>query len=205
MQGMSPQVNDGEATLGEFRTSTTNELVGGVEAPFRVVPLYMKNQWVEYQVLADGDTKFLGILDIDQTNHNAPYEWSEDGFNYKRQKIMTFFVLLESDLAEGTSMPYVLVMKGTSSRAGKKLLTTMYMLNKSRGRAPWGTVCEVSAKIVKEKNRSYAVMDVKEVGVLASDHDETAATWVNAVTAQSVTVDSDNGSQTSASEEDIPF
>lgn len=141
MQGLSQLVADGKAMMGEFRDSLSGEKLGSITEPIAIVPFHVEKVW---DVLVEEGDQFKWVrsepLIEDPTkegyNDNLPWSDKEDGLEIKRVRRMNFYVMLPSQIDDGTSVPYVLSFKSTSYREGKKLFTQMYMRNRKANLPP---------------------------------------------------------------------
>lgn len=161
MQGLSEKVTAGEASFGELVDSVSGEVLGGPKQPLEIIPISMK----KLVVVEEYDAKskkyhYKETLPGTPENEALPYE--EEGI--KRTGMMSFFVLLPRDVAQGGAIPKVLTIRGTSRQAGRIMATQMYAINASA--TPWlpppAFTFTLSVKIEKNEKGTYAVFEAKK-------------------------------------------
>lgn len=169
MQPMSDKVTAGEAAFGEFRESLNNAKLGDFKAPFGIVPFHMEKVFIEYKIVTQGQKvtkEFLRVVPITPANEDSKYEDTEVGEDGKvypiaRDYTMNFYVLLVSELASGEgALPYILSTRRTSSKAGKKLVTQMFVKNTQAGKTPASTICNIACAKQTNDEGTWAVIDV---------------------------------------------
>ena len=169
MQPMSDKVTAGEAAFGEFRESLNNTRLGDFKTPFEIIPFHMEKVFIEYKIVTQGQKttkEFLRVVPITPANEDAKYEDTEVGEDGKvypiaRDYTMNFYLLLASELRSGEgAMPYILSTRRTSSKAGKKLATQMYVKNLQAKKTPASTMCLVTAGKQTNDEGTWAVIDV---------------------------------------------
>ena len=152
MQGLSQNVMDGKAKMGDIVDSMTNEVLGGRDKPleflpFKVEKIFYVEEW------KDGSWKFSAIEKVTQENVNTPNEVVRDGKKFKYTYTLNFFVLIE-----GKGLPYLLAFKSTSMRAGKALFTQMYVSNRALGKAPCANWMNLVVTQTKNDKGTYATI-----------------------------------------------
>lgn len=155
MQASSVLVTDGKATMGEFRDSLSGVKMGSIAEPIEVVPFHVEKYW---DIMEQEGENFKWkrsmplIEDPTKEGYNDGLAWEgEDlGVPVRRVRRMNFYVMLPSEIAAGTSLPYIFSFKSTSYREGRKLWTQMYVRNYRAKLAPCGYTIKIGGK--KEKN-----------------------------------------------------
>ena len=185
LQHMSEKVTSGLAKYGEFRDSINNEKVGDLATPFEIIPFHLQGKWMEFDIITNkaGARKreFKQVVPI-QNNPNLPgYNDSlpyvdADG-KVERDRVMDFYVLLPSEVAAGTALPYVISFKRTSIKAGKKLALQMYIRNRDAKLPPAGVVFKLSGKSTNNDDGEFVVMDVQTSRKATQEELEVAFKW----------------------------
>lgn len=149
------------AEPGEMRDTIENKLFGDTEKPFEFIPIHMNTFWAEYDMTGGGQGKYMGSMPVTAANDNLAREEMVAGKKIKRVKTYECFVLIPSEIKDGSAFPYVLSFRITSSRAGKTLLTQMYVKNAHAGKAPYANVCELSLTEGANDHGEYFIQHVK--------------------------------------------
>lgn len=156
MQPVSELVADGKATMGEFRDSLSGAKLGSIAEPIEVIPFHVEKFWDVMEEDDDGNFKWARSEPLIENpaapgyNDNLPWADKVNGVDIKRVRRMNFYVMLPSEVAAGTSVPYIFSFKSTSYREGKKLFTQMYLRNKRANLPPPGFLFKIGG--VKQKN-----------------------------------------------------
>ncbi len=140
MQGLSELVSARKAQQGDFVRSTTSEKLGDPESPVQFIPLKMTSDWVNFERL-NGKWEFRGMESRNAKNEDLPWEYKQNGADWKRMKTLNVFALLPADIAayqkeikaaaekgeipdlDKTLLPVVLTFRSTSFNAGKGVAT----------------------------------------------------------------------------------
>jgi len=189
MQAMSDKVaKDGSAKAGELRENLVNDMIADVGEKVTVVPVHARTIWLlteERQVGKKVDRTFKGIEELTPENEMSPFEEElEDGGKLVRTKQIEVYCLLESD----PTMPFIVSFAKTSLRAGKKMLTQMYMKNQASGLDPSGAKMWIASKQEQGDQGAYYVMDVGFSGLSKNDEVLTALKWYKSITSGQVKV-----------------
>lgn len=180
MQGQSEKVLSGDAGFGDLRDSVSGDLLGGPKKPLEVIPFLMKKVIIVSEKEARG-TKYNYKETLEATPENENLPWEEG--NLKRQKIMSFFVLLPEELAKGGAIPKLISFRGTSMEAGKIIATQMHAINGSA--TPWlpppAFVMSISVKLDKNDKGNFAVLEAKKGRASTPDEIATAFHWFESI------------------------
>ena len=177
MQGLSQLVAEGDAKMGEFRDSLTGELLAAEGETLSIIPFHLEKTWLT----TDANGEFVGIEPITPANSDRQFEDTDEaGRQVRNFKCMNFYVLLADKMGTG-AMPYVVTFRSTSSKAGRKLATMMYMKNRSMNLPPAATVVDLFGKREKNDKGTYIVMDVKESRRSSNEELEEAFNWFKVV------------------------
>ena len=184
MQGMSLMVMDGEtgAKPGEFRRSTTKEVVGGLKQPIQFIPLTFRNRWMKHEVVGE-QKEYRGTEARRAANEDLPWEYEEEGRQFFRTKVVEVFALLPADVAEEEKalkalkddelpdlskslMPIVISFRSTGFKAGQVVVSHFAQarqISERIGREikPYDYMLELSCRQEKKDKNIYYVPDVK--------------------------------------------
>lgn len=175
MQGLSKLVTDRKAQLGEFRDSVNGTLMGSIDEPMEFIPFKVDKLWVK-TITSKGKTSFEGIEPITRDNENAPREEQLANGDYLHRDY-TYYVycLLPKDVEEGQVIPYIISLKRTSIKAGKKVMTQMFVRNKMAGKTPASWVMQLTGKLTSNDKGTFVVLDVNTMHRPTSNEELSAA------------------------------
>ena len=172
MQALSQLVSDDKAKVGDLVNSVTEEKLGDYETPVKFVPFKVEKLWFNY--LATGDKpEFESIEPVTAANINRPNETTVDGVKRTHQ-----YALRAYTLVEGEQLPLVITFKSTSLRAGKQLMTEMFVKNKMAGKNPAARYMELISKKEKNDKGTFCVFSLKAGDASPSEMQSTALQWV---------------------------
>ena len=211
MQFMSEKVKDRTAEYGELRGSLNNDKFGDVKSPLEFIPVSVNKFFIASDIIIKKDgTRNLEYRELIPIQDNPLAEgynddWgrtSKDGLtDYMR--VLEFYVLLPSEVEEGTELPYILSFKSTSNRAGKKLMTQMYVKNRAANKVPPATACELSLTDKENDKGQFCVQDVKASRPSTDKEIAAAFKWYKVINAGGVKVD--NSDIAPSESEEVPF
>jgi hypothetical protein len=188
------------AEPGEFRDTIENKLFGSIEKPFDFIPLHMTTFWAIYDMTEGGQGKYLSTETVNAANENLPREEVIGKQKIKRIKTYECYVLLPEEVKTGTAFPYVLSFRVTSARAGKTLLTQLYVKNAYAGKPPYANVCELSLTEEANDHGDFFVQHTKPKRTATAEELAEAEKWYGLITAGQVAKD-DSDLKGSAEEE----
>lgn len=140
MQGLSELVTARKAQLGDMVRSTTGEKLGDPEHPIRFIPLKMTSEWIVQEKIGK-KYEYRRTEPRTAANENAPWEFKQDGTEWKRTKVINVYALLPQDIANfqaeikrlqasgempdlnKTLLPVVIPFRSTSFNAGRSVAT----------------------------------------------------------------------------------
>lgn len=191
-QPQSKYVLAGTAMMGDVMESTNGTKLGSIKAPLEFIPFHHVENWIEFE--GNGNAKkFKSIYPITPENDGQLLEEIVAGKSISRDRTLEYFVLLPSDLAKGIKRPYVLSFRRTSSKAGKKLYTTMFVTNPANNRIPAATVCKLSGEVKTNDKGTFVVLDVTESRDSTTVEMQAAFEWFRTVaTAKDLVVDNNS-------------
>lgn len=206
MQGMSDAVSEGKAGVGEWRDSVNLNKFGGLNDSFEVIPFHVTKHWDIEVEQEDGKFKWARTEPIIENpaapgyNDQLPWQDKEEGKNIKRIRRLNFYVLIPSEVKEGTSIPYVVSFKSTSLKEGQKMLNQMYVRNLRAKLTPASYKFKLA--VTKEENdKGKWFVPVVELGGLSNVTEiQEAHSWFKTVTAKASTVKVDDSDITKNAE-----
>lgn len=181
MQGLSKLVMNGEAKVGELVDSLTKEVLGGqVSAKenkaVEFIPLFSWRAWKISHLVGD-KYKYVSQVPITTANENDPIEFAENGEKYRRDKVLSFYVLRPEDIKNGTAFPYAISFQRKAMSAGKNLASFIMKLNKMNKTS----ASKVFAVSVKKEENDLGTFFVPEIAVVRdttkAEYDEAFNTW----------------------------
>jgi hypothetical protein len=188
------------AEPGELRDTIENKLLGSVDKPLEFIPVHMTTFWAIYDMTEGGQGKFLETIPVTATNEGLKREEVIGNQKIKRVKTYECFVLLPEEVKAGAAFPYVLSFRVTSSRAGKTLLTQMYVKNAYAKKAPYANVCELSLTEESNDHGDFFVQHTKPKRAATTDEVAEAARWYELIVGGTVSKD-DSDLSTSGEEQ----
>lgn len=194
MQGLSQMVADGIAKMGEFRDSISSELLGSIDQPVEIIPFYLQKHWDIMEEDGKGNFKWARTVPLidnpmsPEYNDNWAWEAEDNGIKVKRVRRMNFFVLVASQIGQG-SMPYVLSFKSTSLKEGKKLFTEMYVRNVRAGVPPAAFTYTLSGKKEKNDKGTYIVPTLTRSSKTNIDALKECLEWIKVINSGAARVD----------------
>ncbi len=177
------------AEPGEFRDTVENKLFGSTEHPFDFLPIHMLTFWAVYDMTEGGQGKFMTTMPVTPANENFAREEVIGGQKIKRIKTYECYALIPEEIKTGAAFPYVLSFRVTSSRAGKTLLTQMYVKNKMAGKLPWSVVCENALTEESNDHGDFFVQHTKPKRAASAEEQAEAQKWYEMINAGKVKKD----------------
>ncbi len=187
MQMMSVKVAEDKAKFGELRDSMNYSLLGGFTQACEFIPFFLEKVWVEYTVTEQGGKKtkeYLRQIPITTQNEELPYQ--EPGL--ERDRTLNFYCLLAS---QPNGMAHVISFRRTSLKAGIKVSTQMFIINRDANKLPCATVFKLSTekKVNTDTNGSYAVMNVEVSRAATVEEQVACVNWSKRVKGGQTKVD----------------
>lgn len=200
MQPSSGFVNEGKATLGDFRHSLSAEKVGSILEPVAIIPFHY-TKCIDVVDAGDGN-KLIRKDPFNAQTSQLPREDVEDGRKVKRFTRLDFFCLVPSLMAGGSTLPCVVSFKSTGYKAGSLILTQWAEIQaanikaKQEGRLkdirlPFSKMFALAGtKHTNEKKQTYCVPSIQVAGDVPMDLQATALQWLQTVkTSKNIKVD----------------
>lgn len=216
-QPMSKKVTEeGIASFGDIRDSLENEKFADFKTSLEFIPFFLQRKWVEYKLQqkeksVEMEKVYVRTLPL-VTNPQSPeyndklvYEEVVNGEMIQRDRVLDFYVLIASKIAEG-GIPHVISFRRSSMKAGKALYTQCYVKNIAAGKTPASYVMSLS--VTKETNEkgTYGVMNIRTGRETTPEEMAAVRQWLSVVQAGKVKVDeSDLVTESSLGEAPLPF
>lgn len=205
MQGLSELVNARKAAQGDMVKSTTGEIVGGPDKPAEFIPLTFFNQWI-LQEKVGNKYEFRGVEPMTAANADLPWDFQQDGTQWKRVKSINVYALLPGDIAREREakklaqktgempdpntalMPVLVSFRSTSYKAGQAIVT--HFARAKKYNLP-GYVSTMKLKCRQDKNDlgTFYVFDVEQGSKASKEDQEVASEWYKLLATSKVRVD----------------
>lgn len=195
MQATSDLVTEGKANMGEFRDSLSGVLLGKIDAPFECIPFFVDKCWDIQQQGDDDKFKWIKTVPVVENpaspdyNDNWPWAKEEDGIKYKNIRRFNFYVLLPSEVAKGSSIPYIFSFKSTSMKEGKKLFSQMYMRNTRSGLPPAAYHVKIGGTREKNDQGAFIVPSFELAGQSTPEELAECLNWIRMIKGGRVKID----------------
>lgn len=205
MQSMSKEVTDGDRKLGDIVDTSAGEVVADFKTTFDFLPFHLHKVWLRTvhngsRYAYDKDDSNCCIEDVTPANENRSWEVTIDGKQYKNEKIFQFYGVRPEDM----SIPYIVSYKSTSMKAGRELVTQMYIKNRAAGLTPCGKVISIGSTKVSNTKGTYAVM-ANKVGRNATNEEVMKCLeWFKAVQSGEAKASANEETQSTKSEPSQP-
>lgn len=120
MQPMSELVGEGKAQPSEVISSVTSEVIVPKNGQISFVPIYMFKDWQITQKVGN-KFEYLCIEPYTPTNAGRPWDFEIGGVAHQANQGFNFLVMLEKDLGQPGSLPYMLTLRRSSFKAGQDI------------------------------------------------------------------------------------
>lgn len=207
MQGLSKLVIARKAQIGDFCDSISGKKLGSIDAPIEIIPFFCQKSWDISEQQADGSYKYLKSLPLVENpmskeyNDNLTWEGEDknkDGklVKVKRIRRLNFFCMLPSEIASGTSIPYVLSFKSTSLKEGKKLWSQMYVRCTRAGLPPAAFHFTIGGVMQTNEKGTFVVPTVNEGARTTQAELAECLSWIKMINKGAVKVDTSDEVET---------
>lgn len=176
MQGMSEFVTEGKAKFGEIVDSLSEKVVGGLDSPVEFIPVKLEKSW---RVEKKEGNKWLvkRVEPVTPQNEGRGFNGKDDdGEEVRFVRTLNFFVILPSDILDGSDLPYHLTFKSTSLRGGKKVITQI-MRQMKMGKSPASAVFKLIPKKVSNDDGTFIVLETEVSRESKKPEVEAANNW----------------------------
>ncbi len=198
MQAMSNFVKDEKARSGEYRGSLGCEKIADKGEGFEAIPFKMYKTWI---TLTTKGNEFVRQEPFTVENAGWPRDEIIDGKECNNYEAINYYVLLPSEIAEGSYMPHVMTFRSTGYIAGKTLETHRVKM-KEFGKPLCFKTFQFSSELREKDGNSWYVPTVTPVRDTEDKELEAVKHWMNVIKQSQVRVD-DSEFSGEASEEEV--
>lgn len=125
MHGKSKMVEDNPRSVfvGEIRDSISGELLGDENVPFEAILFGRQSSWLLSKKTGTNKWEYAGQEPMTAANAGLPWNFTQDGEEMKRTKVIRFFCLNAKNVF---SAPIIVSLSSASGfPCGQKLLSTL--------------------------------------------------------------------------------
>jgi hypothetical protein len=204
MQGLSKLVAEEKAAMGDLIDSVSFAKLGDKKTPLEIIPFYSFKTWIILQK-KPGEEKYdyVETLSMDSSNeHLDPNETLEDGTEIRRDRVISFYVLLAKDFEEGAVLPYVVAFRRKSYPTGKKVVNHFKNMSMMR-MPPAAKKLLLSCRLEQNDKGTFYVFDVAQGAKSSQDEIDMAKVWYDNVKTKSYKVDDSDVKPESEVETDV--
>jgi hypothetical protein len=156
VQALSQAVTDKQAQAGDYFNTVDKVVIG---APIEVIVMSSVKLWQVFKEVPTGKggkTKLEYVETIDYLGNEdlGIDEEGADGQKIHRDKLLRFYVVLASDLADGMAFPHVVDFKRTSYKAGRELQTKFARL-RSVGLPSYAKIFALGTQFIQSEHDYY--------------------------------------------------
>ena len=155
MHPTSDLVKKGERSQGDIIKSTSSDVVAKRNEKFDVLVF---EKWKEWRVMkknpASGRYEYVRLDKWTAENDNDPWDYTEGGDTFRRDKTMNFYGILASDVANGTPFPVKLSFVRTGFKTGLKIADA-YARALMEKQPPTRQVFTIGSELVNGKEETY--------------------------------------------------
>jgi len=190
MNGMSPLVVQGKATVGELRDSVTGALLCEKDQSLEAIFYNPFKTWVVFQ----GDV-FDSIHAY--TKENADWQWEEKVGDkvIKRKKTLNYYVALPKDIEAGTYVPKVISFQSIGYKYGKKIESRRIHL-KRFGKPLATQVFQISSLQHQKDSKTWFLIDPLSKRDSTVEEINAISEWAEIMKTKTVELDNDQYDKT---------
>jgi len=176
MQGISQQVADRKANIGDFVNNMTGEIVGTAGTkPVKLLPFAVKKY---YAVEKYNGSKFVYSHTEEDKGIKLPNDFELNGVKYRNMHTYVFFCMTEA-----MDIPVTVSFRSTSHKEGQKLLN--YMSNQARKKPtpqpPFANWIKLDAMPKKNDLGNFMVLVVNPDSESTEEERNECRTWIPVV------------------------
>jgi hypothetical protein len=178
MHPTSDLVKKGVRNQGDIIKSTSGEVVAKRGESFEVIVF---DKWKEWRIMKkdvkSGRFEFSHIEAWTPENDNLQWDYVEGGMAYRRDKTLSFYALLASEIGEGKSpFPVRLSFTRTGFKSGGKIADA-YARALMERQPPTRQKFKIGAELVNGKEETYFAFTVEHGEATSSDQQKAATEW----------------------------
>lgn len=172
MHATSKLVQADKATAGEMINTATGKVVAAKNELLEIIFVkYLPKTWV-----VSVDKKYART---ELAKPGEDREWEEETSEglVKNERCLNFYVLIRKELEGGEAMPYMLSFKGTSFKAGQKLVNHLMLsagLKKTPARISW----KLGSENRSNDTNTWKVWSIEEGSVTTAEEIGQAFQWL---------------------------
>lgn len=172
MHGTSKLVGAEKAEVGDIVNTATGKILANKKEFVEIIPVKtLPKTWV---VSVDG--KWVRT-ELAQPGEDRDWEQEVNGQTEKHERCLNFYVLLRTELNSGEAMPYLLSFKGTSFKAGQRLVNH-FKLSAGLKKAPARTSWKLSSVSRSNEANTWRVWEIEEIGPVTDEEIAQAYQWL---------------------------
>lgn len=172
MHGTSKLVGAEKAEVGDIVNTATGKVLANKKDFVEIIPVKtLPKTWV---VSVDG--KWVRT-ELSSPGEDRDWEQEVEGQTEKHERCLNFYVLIRKELESGEAMPYLLSFKGTSFKAGQKLVNH-FKLSQGLKKAPARTSWKLSSVSRSNDANTWRVWDIEELSPVTDAEIAKAYQWL---------------------------
>lgn len=176
MQGLSDFVSEQKAVMGDIVDSLSAKKLGGKAQPVEIIPLMLFKTWT-YSEKVGEKFEFRESFPMTPANESFALEGlTPEGVEFRRDKVMNFFVLLAADAKKVDAIPYVVSFRRTGYTTGK-ILATHFAMSQKLAQPPARKTFMLGADLEKGDKGNYYVFNLTEGKTLDMASEELKRAW----------------------------
>lgn len=192
MQSVSKLVTEGKCAVGDIAKLPGGQVITKKGGPFKVVPFGLLESWLLEEKVGK-KFEFREKIVRNRQNDGLPWEFQQNGTEWKRTKLQEYFVLPLDEIGrelkafekmkkgempnpDDALLPSVISFKSFSSNAGKEIGT--YFEKAKHYKCPlFYAVFEISAKTITHNGNTFWVYEVKKAEDTPKEYWPVCAKW----------------------------
>jgi hypothetical protein len=172
MHATSKLVQADKAVAGEMINTATGKVVAAKGELLEIIPVkLLPKTWV-----VSVDKKYART---ELAKPGEEREWEEETpeGTIKNERCLNFYVLLRKELESGEAIPYMLSFKGTSFKAGQKLVNH-FKLSQGLKKAPARTAWKLGSENRSNDTNTWKVWSIEEGDFTTAEEIGEAYQWL---------------------------
>ena len=205
MQGLSKEVTNGNARMGDIIDSVSGEVLGSALEkdlkPIDIVPISSFDTWQIFKK-EGGKLHYTATIPYGPDNSHWQQEWETD--EERRDLLLNFYVLIKEQAEKDpSSFPYLLTFKRTSTKSGRKLVT-YFAKCRMHNSPPAANVFELCGKRVENDHGVFYTWEVSQKEKTSPEVIEAAFKWWNTLSAKREDIKVDDKEEYAQDNESAP-
>lgn len=172
MHATSKLVQADKATAGEMINTATGKVIAAKGELLEIIPVkLLPKTWV-----VSVDKKYART-ELAKPGEDREWEEETSEGTVKNERCLNFYVLLRKELEGGEAMPYMLSFKGTSFKAGQKLVNH-FKLSQGLKKAPARTAWKLGSENRSNDTNTWKVWSIEEGDFTSAEEIGEAYQWL---------------------------